>query len=91
MLGVPEESVVRRAMTEPPATTRAYVRGKCVQKFAPAVVAAQWDHVTLQGNDGPIKISLLDLFAPEEISRYGKAVDAARTPDELRALLQVPS
>ena len=91
MLGAPDESVVRRAMTEPPATTRAYVRGKCIQKFAPAVVAAQWDHVTLQGNDGPIKISLLDLFAPEEISRYGKAIDAARTPDELRALLQSPS
>jgi proteasome accessory factor A len=90
MQGVPEESVIRRAMIEPPLTTRAYVRGKCIQKFASAVLAAQWDHVTLQGDRGPIKISLLDLFAPEEISRYARAVDAAGTPDELCALLQVP-
>jgi hypothetical protein len=54
------------------------------------VLAAQWDHVTLQGDRGPIKISLLDLFAPEEISRYARAVDAAGTPDELCALFQVP-
>ena len=34
MLGVPEEAAVRRAVSEPPTTTRAYVRGKCIQKFA---------------------------------------------------------
>ena len=50
------------------------------------VVSAQWDHITLQGSNGPIKISLLDLFAPEEILRYGSAIDAASTPDDLRML-----
>jgi hypothetical protein len=50
------------------------------------VVACQWDHITLQGRTGPIKISLLDLFAPEDILRYGIAVDAASTPDDLRKL-----
>ncbi|MBI3191379.1 MAG: proteasome accessory factor PafA2 family protein, partial [Pedosphaera parvula] len=63
MLGVPEEMKVRRAVTEPPVSTRAYVRGKLIQRFADFVVAAQWDHLTLQGSTGPIKISLLDLFA----------------------------
>jgi len=41
--GVPEESAVRRAVSEPPHTTRALVRGKCIRKFAPAVESAQWD------------------------------------------------
>jgi Pup amidohydrolase len=86
MLGVPDEAVVRRAVNEPPATTRAYVRGKCIQKFAAAVEAAQWDHITLQANGGSLKISLMDLFAPDEISRYGKLIDGARSPEDLRML-----
>ncbi|MBI2927844.1 MAG: proteasome accessory factor PafA2 family protein [Verrucomicrobia bacterium] len=86
MLGVPEEMKVRRAVTEPPVSTRAYVRGKLIQRFADFVVAAQWDHLTLQGSTGPIKISLLDLFAPPEILRYGKVIQAARGPDDLRTI-----
>jgi proteasome accessory factor A len=86
MRGIPDEAAVRRAMQEPPATTRALVRGKCVQKFGPAVASAQWDHITLQGDGEMIKISLLDLFAPEEISRYGRVIDGARTPEDLRTL-----
>jgi proteasome accessory factor A len=85
MLGVPEEGAVRRAVTLPP-TTRATVRGKCIQKFASSVIAAQWDHITLQGTGGPIKISLVDLFAPEDVLRCGRAIDAARSPDDLRIL-----
>ena len=88
MKGVPDETIVRRAVTEPPRTTRAYVRGRCVQKFAAAVVAAQWDHVSLDGSHGPRRISLLDLFAPEQVMRYAKAVDEARTPDDLSAIAE---
>jgi proteasome accessory factor PafA2 len=86
MLGVPEETAVRWAMCEPPATTRACLRGKLIQKFADAVESAQWDHITLRGRDGPIKVSFMDLFAPEEISRYAKHVDEARSPEDLRML-----
>ena len=90
MLGVPEENAVRRAVREPPRSTRALVRGKCVQKFAKAVESAQWDHITLQAGDELIKISLLDLFAPDEIAHVGKAIDAAHSPDDLRMFKSVP-
>jgi proteasome accessory factor A len=91
MIGAPDEAVVRRAVREPPATTRALVRGKCIQKFASSVESAQWDHITLHGGGGEtIKISLLDLFAPEEISRYGRVIEQAHTPDDLRSLKTVP-
>lgn len=79
-----------RAMHQPPASTRAYIRGRCIQKFSDAVLAAQWDHITLAGEHGPIKISLLDLFAPTELMHYARAVDAARTPEDLRGLVAVP-
>jgi proteasome accessory factor A len=85
MIGVPDEKLVRRAVTHPP-TTRAVVRGKCIQKFAAAVLSAQWDHITLQGRQGPIKISLLDLFSPEDVLRCSRVIDAARSPDDLRIL-----
>ncbi|MBA4147718.1 MAG: proteasome accessory factor PafA2 family protein [Verrucomicrobia bacterium] len=81
-----DEITGRLAITEPPPTTRAYIRGKCVQKFSSAVLSAQWDHVTLQGSDGPIKISLLDLFSMEAITRYAEAIEAAIKPDDLMHL-----
>ncbi len=87
MLGVPDEAVVQRAVFEPPSTTRAYVRGKCIQKFADAVENAQWDHLTLTDEHGLVKISLMDLFAPGEVLRYRQAVDAARVPDDLRGVI----
>jgi Pup amidohydrolase len=90
MQGTPDENAVRRAISEPPATTRAYIRGKCIQKFPAAVISAQWDHITLQGSQEPIKISLLELFAPEEILHYAKVIDAAQTPDDLRTIGSVP-
>jgi proteasome accessory factor A len=85
IVGVPDELVVRRAVTQPP-TTRATVRGKCIQKFAACVTAAQWDHITLQGREGPIKIPLVDLFSPEDVLRCSRAIDAARSPEDLRIL-----
>ncbi|MDB6068136.1 MAG: proteasome accessory factor [Pedosphaera sp.] len=89
MLGVPEEALIRRAVREPPSTTRALVRGKCIQKFAACVESAQWDHITLQSRGESIKISLMDLFAPEDILRYGKVIDGARSPEDLRTLKSV--
>ncbi len=89
MLGVPDDVLVRRAISDPPRTTRAYIRGRCIQKFAASVVAAQWDHITLQGTRGPLKISLLDVFTPDEIRAYAKVVDAAKCPDDLEPIAEL--
>ena len=88
---VPDEAEVVRGFTEPPPSTRAYFRGRCVQKFTDAIISAQWDHVTVATSDGPLKISLLDLFAPADVLRYREAVDAAQSPDDLRTLGNVSS
>ena len=83
---VPGEGAVRAAICGPPLTTRALIRGKCIQKFHDVILSAQWDHVTLRGETGPIKISLLDLFAPTQISHYAQLIDRAQTPEDLRQL-----
>jgi len=84
-LTVPEE-VSTEAMHQPPKSTRALIRGKCVQKFGAAVTSAQWDHIVVETQKGAVKISLLDLFGPEEIRRYSAVVDAAKTPADLQSL-----
>ena len=40
-----DETEVERAMVEPPEDTRAYFRGRCLQKYPEAVAAASWDSV----------------------------------------------
>jgi len=89
ILGVPDDAAVRRAISEPPRTTRAYIRGRCIQKFSASVIAAQWDHITLQGTRGPLKISLLDVFTQDEVTAYAKVVDAAKCPDDLQSIAEL--
>ena len=84
MRGVPDETAVRQAVLQPPSTTRALIRGQCVQKFAKSIVSAQWDHVTLSGVNDNLRISLLDLFDLETIQRLARSIDDAATPDEIR-------
>ncbi len=43
------------AISEPPGDTRAYFRGKCLQKFADSVVAANWDSIVFDVGDDPLR------------------------------------
>jgi proteasome accessory factor A len=83
MRGVPPPAEVERAMRNPPDNTRAAVRGRCIAKFGSAVIAAQWDHVTLATSKGPLRIDLTDLFAPARLRAVMEAVEIAATPDDL--------
>jgi Pup amidohydrolase len=49
----PAEAVA--AMTEPPTTTRAYFRGRCLQKFPNEVVAANWDSLVFDIGRDPLR------------------------------------
>jgi proteasome accessory factor A len=67
----------------PPSSTRAAVRGRCIEKFGAAVQATQWDHLVLRGAWGTIKLDLRNLFDPEQIRKGLEIINAARTVDEL--------
>jgi proteasome accessory factor A len=45
MVRLANDDLVARAVYEPPEDTRAYFRGRCLQKYADAVAAASWDSV----------------------------------------------
>ena len=46
---------VESAMTQPPTTTRAYFRGRCLQKYPDDVVAANWDSLVFDVGRDPLR------------------------------------
>ncbi len=50
-----DEADVRRAMVDPPETTRAYFRGTCLARWADSVVAANWDSLVLDVGTDPLR------------------------------------
>ena len=49
------EDDVRTAMTEPPPDTRAYFRGKCLQRWASSIAAANWDSLVFDLGTDPLR------------------------------------
>jgi len=70
----------------PPSSTRAAVRGRCIEKFGASVQATQWDYILLTGAKGKIKLDLSNLFDPQKIKQSLEIINAARTVDELAKL-----
>ena len=46
---------VDRAVTEPPTDTRAYFRGRCLQRWAGAIAAANWDSLVFDLGVDPLR------------------------------------
>ncbi len=42
-------------MTTPPTTTRAYFRGRCLDKFPDDIVAANWDSLVFDVGNEPLR------------------------------------
>jgi proteasome accessory factor PafA2 len=50
-----DEASVIEAMTEPPRDTRAYFRGKCLQRWASQIAAANWDSLVFDLGTDPLR------------------------------------
>ena len=44
-----------RAVTEPPTSTRAYFRGRCLAKYPEEIVAANWDSIVFDVGREPLR------------------------------------
>ena len=49
------EEAVTEAMTEPPTDTRAYFRGRCLQRWATSIAAANWDSLVFDLGEDPLR------------------------------------
>jgi Pup amidohydrolase len=84
---VVDEADARVAMTEPPTDTRAYFRGRCLQKFADRVVAANWDSIVFDVGDDPLRrVPMLEPVRGT-VEHVGKLLDESETVSELLAKL----
>jgi proteasome accessory factor PafA2 len=68
---------IRRAIHQPPPDTRAYFRGRCVEKFAKEMESVQWDEIVFRVGDEEHTIRMLNVFDEASVRRYKQAVDNA--------------
>ena len=52
---VADSDAVDAAITEPPPDTRAYFRGRCLQKWAGSIAAANWDSLVFDLGSDPLR------------------------------------
>ena len=78
---------VQTAKTEPPTTTRAYFRGRCLAKWPADIVAANWDSLVFDiGRDPLRRVPMMEPLrgTAEHVARL---IDESNTPAELLARL----
>ena len=82
------EAEVTRAVETPPDDTRAYFRGRCLQKYPDAVAAASWDSVIfdIPGHDSLQRVPTLEPLRGTR-AHVGDLIDRSRTAAELVAAL----
>ena len=69
-----------------PETTRAALRGGCIEKFGNLVESAQWDGVLMNDKNRRIELDLRDVFSAERIAQGREVLAAARSPSDLLSL-----
>ena len=79
---------IERARTHPPEDTRAYFRGKVMEKFGSSVVAASWDSVIFDVPDRPAlqRVPLLDPLRGTR-EQVGQMIEECNTVSDLFAAL----
>ena len=81
------DAEVERAVTDPPEDTRAYFRGRCLQRWADQVVTANWDSIVFDiGEDTLRRVPMMEP-ARGTRAHVGTVIDASATPAELLARL----
>ncbi|MCU1496945.1 MAG: dop [Acidimicrobiales bacterium] len=82
-----EDAEVLAAMTNPPTDTRAYFRGRCLQRWADQVVAANWDSIVFDvGEDALRRVPMMEPLRGTR-AHVGTLVDESASPAELLARL----
>jgi Pup amidohydrolase len=78
---------IKTAMTEPPAETRAYFRGKCLQKFGSAVASANWDSLVFDLGTDPLRRVPMMEPLKGTAAMVDSLLEGCNTPAELLARL----
>ncbi|WP_435747607.1 depupylase/deamidase Dop [Nocardioides sp. SYSU DS0663] len=79
-----DDASVDSAMHDPPEDTRAYFRGRCLEKYAEHVAAASWDSVIfdLPGRESLQRVPTIDPLRGSKAS-VGELLDRCETAEQL--------
>ncbi len=77
------DAEVQAAMTEPPRSTRAYFRGRCLQKWAGSIVAANWDSLVFDVGGDPLRRVPMMEPLRGTAAHVEELVDSCSSPAEL--------
>jgi proteasome accessory factor A len=88
MVRIVSDEEVTQAMESPPDDTRAYFRGRCLQKYPDSVAAASWDSVIfdIPGHDSLQRVPTLEPLRGTK-AHVGDLIDRCRTATDLVAAL----
>ncbi len=82
-----DEAEVQAAITNPPEDTRAYFRGRCLEKFRDSVAAAGWDSIIFDiGGESLQRVPMMDPGRGGK-AMTGELIDRSATAAELLAEL----
>jgi proteasome accessory factor A len=77
------EEQVERAIRNPPDDTRAFFRGRCLERYPAEVAAASWDSVIFDlGRESLVRIPTLEPLRGTR-RHVGELIDGSRTAEEL--------
>ena len=83
LVRITNDAEIDRAVTEPPEDTRAYFRGRCLQKWAGQIVAANWDSLVFDVGAEPLRrVPKMEPLRGTK-AHVGNLLDACATPAEL--------
>ena len=72
-----------RAVVHPPAATRAYFRGRVLEKFGAAVRSLNWDSIELETEGRVVVVDLKSCVDGETLSYYNQTLDESTTVEDL--------
>ena len=78
-----DDEGVTRAVVHPPAATRAYFRGRVLEKFGAAVRSLNWDSIELETEGKVVVVDLKSCVDGETLRYYNHTLDESSTVEEL--------
>jgi proteasome accessory factor A len=77
------DAEIETAITEPPPDTRAYFRGRCLQRWPESIVAANWDSLVFDVGGDPLRrVPMMEPLRGTQV-HVGSLIDESKTAADL--------
>ena len=83
MRRVTTDRQIERSIHHPPSDTRAYFRGKALDKFSADVNSVQWDSITFNVKGRTVSVCMKNLADPRLAAEYNSALNNSPTVESL--------